>query len=163
MRDLLHLAMQLFVTLARLARPGVFLSVIAESLLLEHQLIISGRSRRRAAPLTTVDRFVLGLITLFVRPRRVAKLAAILKPATLLRFHKALVDREYHRLFSSAGSSRKPGPKGPTEEIIAASRVPLGSLSLPGPPSPNITGHGTVAVFSRRRSPLDLEFAPHRR
>ena len=49
----------------------------------------------------------------FVRPRRVAKLAAILEPATLLRFHKALVDRKYRRLFSSAGSRRKPGPKGP--------------------------------------------------
>jgi len=57
------------------------------------------------------------LITLFVRPRRVAKLTAILKPATLLRFHKALVDRKYRRLFSSAGTRRKPGPKGPTQEI----------------------------------------------
>src|SRR5487761_2307063 len=120
MRDVLLLAVQLIVTLARLARPGGGRSVIAESLLLKHQLIISGRSRRRAPPLTTIDRFVLGLITLFVRPRRVAKLAAILKPATLLRFHKALVDRKYRRLFSSAGTPRKPGPKGPTEEIVAA-------------------------------------------
>ena len=59
-------------------------------------------------------------MTLLVRPRRVAKLAAILKPATLLRFHKALVDRKYRRLFSSAGTRRKPGPKGPTEEIVTA-------------------------------------------
>jgi len=44
---------------------------------------------------------------LFVRPRRVAKLAAVLKPATLLRFHKALVDRTYRHLFSSAGTRRK--------------------------------------------------------
>ena len=120
MRDLLLLAVHLFVTLAKLARPGGVRSVIAESLLLKHQLIVSGRSRRRAPPLTTVDRFVFGLIALFVRPRRVAKLAAILKPTTLLRFHRALVDRKYRRLFSSAGTRRKPGPKGPTEEIIAA-------------------------------------------
>jgi transposase InsO family protein len=59
-------------------------------------------------------------MTLFVRPRRIAKLATILKPATLLRFHKALVDRKYRCLFSSAGTRRKPGPKGPTQEIIAA-------------------------------------------
>ncbi len=120
MRELLLLAVHLFVTLAKLARPGGVRSVIAESLLLTHQLIVSGRSRRRAPPLTTIDRFVLGLMALFVRPRRVAKLAAILKPATLLRFHKALVDRKYRRLFSSAGTRRKPGPKGPTEEIVAA-------------------------------------------
>jgi hypothetical protein len=120
MRDLLLLAVQLIVTLTQLASPGGLRSVIAESLLLKHQLIISGRSRRRAPPLNTVDRFVLGLMTLFVRPRRVAKLAAILKPATLLRFHKAPVDRKYRRLFSSAGARAKPGPKGPTPEIIAA-------------------------------------------
>jgi len=34
--------------------------------------------------------------------------------------HKALADRKYRRLFSSAATRRKPGPKGPTEEIIAA-------------------------------------------
>ena len=120
MRDLAFLAVQLILTLAKLTRPGGVRSDIAESLLLKHQLIINGRSRRRAPPLTTIDRFVLGLITLFVRPRRVAKLAAVLKPATLLRFHKALFDRKYRRLFSSAGTRRKPGPKGPTEEIGAA-------------------------------------------
>ena len=86
MRDLLLLAVQLVVTLANLARPDGVRSVIAESLLLKHQLMISGRSRRRAPPLTTVDRFVLGLTMLFVHPRRVAKLTAILRPATLLRF-----------------------------------------------------------------------------
>jgi len=110
----------LIVTLAKLTRPGGARSVIAESLLLKQQLLIRRRSRRRAPPMTTIDRFVLGLITLFVRPRQVAKFGAILKPATLLRFHKALVDRKYRRLFSSAGTRRKPGPKGPTEEIVAA-------------------------------------------
>ncbi len=119
MRDLLLLAVQLIVTLARLARRGGVRSVIAESLLLKQQLLISRRSRRRAPSLTTIDRFVLGFMTLFVRPRRIVKLAVVLKPATLLRFHKALVDRKYRRLFSSAGTQRKPGPKGPTQEIIA--------------------------------------------
>lgn len=120
MRDLLLLAVQLIVTLAKLARPGGVRSVVAESLLLKQQLIISRRSSRRAPHLTSIDRFVLGLTTLFVNPRRVAKVSAILKPATLLRFHKALIDRKYRRLFSSAGVRAKPGPKGPSEELIAA-------------------------------------------
>ncbi len=120
MRDLLLLAVQLIVTLARLSRPGGVRSVIAESLLLKQQLIISRRSSRRAPLLTTVDRFVLGLTALFVNPRRVTKVTAILKPATLLRFHKALVDRKYRRLFSSIGTRVKPGPKGPSEKLIAA-------------------------------------------
>ena len=55
MRDLAFLAVQLIVTLAKLTRPGGVRAVIAESLLLKHQLIISGRSRRRAPPLTTID------------------------------------------------------------------------------------------------------------
>ncbi|MEP6547741.1 MAG: hypothetical protein ABJD53_09775 [Gammaproteobacteria bacterium] len=83
MRDLLLLAVQLVVTLAKLVRPGGVRSVIAESLILKHQLIISRRSRHRAPPLTTIDRFVLGLTSLFVSPRRIAKVAAILKPVTL--------------------------------------------------------------------------------
>ncbi|HWG68974.1 MAG TPA: hypothetical protein VN692_06105 [Steroidobacteraceae bacterium] len=66
---MLRLAVQLIVTLAKLARPGGVRSVIAESLLLKHHLMVSGRSRRRAPPLTTVDRFVFGLIALFVHPR----------------------------------------------------------------------------------------------
>jgi hypothetical protein len=119
-RSLLFLAVQLIVTLAKVMRPGGVHSVIAESLLLKHQLLVSRRSRRRAPPLTTIDRFVLGLMTLFVSPRRVAKLAAVLKPATLLRFHKALVDRKYRRLFSSAGVPSKPGPRGPTPELTSA-------------------------------------------
>ena len=92
MHDLPLLAVQLVVTFARLMRPGGARAVIAESLLLKHQMLISRRSRQRTSPLTTVDRFALGLTMLFVSPQRVAKLAAILKPATLLRFHRALVN-----------------------------------------------------------------------
>jgi len=120
MRDLLLLAIHLFVTTAKLLRPGGVRAVAAESLLLKQQLIVSNRSQQRAPNLTTVDRFVLGLITLFVRPHRIPRLSAIVKPATLLKFHKALVDRKYHLLFSSSGRPRNPGPKGPSAELIAA-------------------------------------------
>ncbi len=56
MRGLLLVAVHLFVTVAKLPRPGGVCSLIAESLLLKHQLRVSGRSRRRAPPLTTLDR-----------------------------------------------------------------------------------------------------------
>ena len=121
MRDLFLLAIHLFVTVAKLLRPGGMRAVAAESLLLKQQLIVSNRSRLRAPNLTTLGRFVLGLITLFVCPRRIPKLSAIVKPATLFKFHKALVERKYHLLFSSSGRPRKPGPKGPSAELIAAS------------------------------------------
>ena len=120
MRELLLLAIHLLVTFAKLLRPGGARAVAAESLLLKHQLLIGNRSRQRAPNLTTLDRFLLGLITLFVSPHRIPKLSAIIKSTTLLKFHKALVDRKYRLLFSSSGHRRKPGPKGPSAQLIAA-------------------------------------------
>ena len=120
MRELLILAIHLLVTVAKLLRPGGVRAVAAESLLLNHQLLISNRSRQRAPNLTTLDRVVLGLTTLFVNPRRITKLGALIKPATLFQFHKALVDRKYRLLFSASSHRRKPGPKGPSAELIAA-------------------------------------------
>ncbi len=38
----------------------------------------------------------------------------------MLRIHKALVHRKYRLIFSSASRPRKPGPKGPSAELIAA-------------------------------------------
>ncbi len=120
MRDLLLLAIHLIVTVAKLLRPGGVRAVAAESLLLKQQIIIGNRSRRRAPNLTSLDRFVLGLITLFIRPHRIPTLSAILKPTTLFKLHKALVDRKYQLLFSCSTHRRKPGPKGLSSEVIAA-------------------------------------------
>src|SRR5438552_9861565 len=101
MRELLILAIHLLVTFAKLLRPGGGVrAVAAESLLLKHQLLVNRRSMKRAPNLITLDRFVLGLATLFVSPRRIAKLGALVKPATLFKFHKALVDQKYRLLFS---------------------------------------------------------------
>ena len=120
MRDLLVLAIHLLVTFAKLLRPGGIRAVAAESLVPKHQLLLSNRSRHRAPNLNTLDRVVLGLTTMFVSPRRIAKLGALIKPSTLLKFHKMLVDRKYRRLFSSSSHRRKPGPKGPSAGLIAA-------------------------------------------
>ncbi len=100
MRDLLILTINLLVTCTKLLRPGGVRAVAAESLLLKHQILISNRSRHRAPNLTTIDRFVLGLTTLFIRPHRIVKLSALLTAGTLLKFHKALVDRKYRLLYS---------------------------------------------------------------
>jgi len=118
--ELLILAIHLMVTCVKLLRPGGVRAVAAESLLLKHQILISNRSRQRAPNLTTLDRVVLGLTTLLVSPRRMPKLGALIRPATLFKLHKALVDRKYCLLFSSVYRRRKPGPKGPSAELIAA-------------------------------------------
>jgi len=120
MRDVLILAIHLLVTLAKFVRPGGVRQVAAESILLKHQLLISNRSRRRAPNLTMLDRLVLGLATLFLSPHRIPRLSVSIRPATLFKFHKALVHRKYRLLFSSPRQRRKPGPKGPSEQLIAA-------------------------------------------
>ena len=114
---LLILAIHLLATIAKLVRPGGVRAVVAESLVLKHQLLISSRARRRAPNLNSFDRLLLGLGSLFVPPSRIPKLAVILKPRTLFRFHAALKRRKYRWLFSSGGC---PGPKGPSKELIDA-------------------------------------------
>ena len=119
MRDFLALFLHFLTTLARLAGPGGTRAVVAETLLLKHQLVILNRTRQRAPNLTAADRIVLGLCTFFISPSRIRKVAAVLKPATLLGFHRALKQRKYRRLFSPHRRS-KPGPKGPSTDLIQA-------------------------------------------
>ncbi len=66
-----------------------------------------------------MDRIIAGLCTLFIHPGRLVRSAVVLKPSTLLVFHAALVKRKYRQLFSPKRPG-KPGPKGPSPEIIAA-------------------------------------------
>ena len=83
MRELFILIAHLLVTLAKLARPGGLGAVAAESLAVKHQLLIMKRAQRRAPNLTSWDRLVLGVCALFVSPKRLSKMAVILKASTL--------------------------------------------------------------------------------
>jgi hypothetical protein len=87
--------------------------------LVKHQLLILNRSRKRSPNLRTADRVVAGLCAVFMRPSRLIRSAIVFKPRTLLNLHQALIQRKYRRLFSSSRLT-KPGPKGPTQEVIAA-------------------------------------------
>ena len=119
MKDVIYLLLDLLATLARLFRPGGARAVIAENLLLRQQLIIHSRARQRAPNLTTRDRVLMGFLSLFLTPRRLARAAVIIKPSTLLSYHHALKKRKYRLLYSRRGS-RKPGPKGPSREVLNA-------------------------------------------
>src|SRR3989475_9878799 len=119
MRDLAVLFLHLIATVARLAGPGGARSVVAESVLVKQQLLILNRSRQRSPNLRVSDRIVAGLCALLMRPARLIRSAIVLKPSTLLGFHQALKNRKYRLLFSPK-LRKKPGPKGPSQEIIAA-------------------------------------------
>ena len=118
MREWLVLMAHLIVTIIKVAAPSGLRAVVAESLLLKHQLLILNRSRKKAPNLTASDRLLLGLGALLVSPRRILRVAVTVRPTTLLRFHRALVQRKYRLLFSGK-RPRRPGPKGPSEDLIA--------------------------------------------
>ena len=112
---LLHLSS----SLARLLRSGGTKALVAENLLLKHQLLILRRSRRRAPNLRSSDRVLFGLGSLFLSPRRLLRTAILIKPATLLRCHRALTELKFKWLYSS-GRQHKPGPKGPGQALVQA-------------------------------------------
>jgi transposase InsO family protein len=118
-RDLTVLLVHVLATVARLAGPGGVRAVVAESLLLKQQLLILNRPRTRSPRLRLSDRVIAGVCALLMRPTRVVRVAIVLKPSTLLRCHRALTARKYRQLFSATGP-KKSGPKGPSQEVIAA-------------------------------------------
>ena len=71
MKSLVLLIVHSLVLIVKALRPGGVKALIAENLLLKHQL---------------------GILT---RARRLFTVAIIIKPATRLKFHRALVKRKY--------------------------------------------------------------------
>jgi putative transposase len=118
-RDLAVLVLHVLTTIARLAGPGGARSVVAESVLLKQQLLILNRTRKRAPNRRLRDRVVAGVCALLMRPTRVVRSAIVVKPATLLRLHRALKTRKYRLLFPPT-LRQKPGPQGPSRDVVAA-------------------------------------------
>jgi putative transposase len=79
-RDLAVLVLHLLVTVARLVGPGGARSVVAESMLVKHQLLILNRSRKRSPNLRLTDRMVAGGCALLIRPGRLVRSAIVTKP-----------------------------------------------------------------------------------
>ncbi len=69
-------------------------AVRAENLLLKRQPLVLRPNRQRAPPFSPVDRLLLGVGSWFLNTRRLLRTAIILRPATLLCFHRGL--RDFH-------------------------------------------------------------------
>ena len=135
MRDPIILLVHLIATLARLMGPGGLRSVVAESVLVKQQLLILNRSRHRAPNLCASDRILAGVCALFMRPARVIRSAIVLRPSTILEFHRALRTRKYRWLFSpkrrrTGCAYQKPRPHYVHEGLLRISRRPA-SLAVP--------------------------------
>src|SRR6516225_3680190 len=87
------------------------------------------RPRRRAPNVRSWDSLVAGFCSLWIRPSRFGRVSIAFRPSTLLNFHRALVLRalvlralalQKYRLLFSPKRLAKPGPKGPTADLIRA-------------------------------------------
>ncbi|HJR68945.1 MAG TPA: integrase core domain-containing protein [Gammaproteobacteria bacterium] len=119
MRELAILLVHLIATLTKCLRPNGVRAVVAESLLLKQQLIVLNRSRERAPNLRAVARVIAAGCAAFMSRARLLKSAVVLRPATILGFHRALVAGKYRLLFTPKRGGQ-PGPKGPSPELVAA-------------------------------------------
>lgn len=119
MKHILLVLVRLLCALITLAKPGGTKALVAENLLLRHQLLILRRPRRRAPNLRFSDRLLFALSSLFLSPRRLVNTVILIKPSTILRCHRALTKLKFKWLYSP-GRRRKPGPKGPGQELIQA-------------------------------------------
>jgi len=117
MRVLFESTVHLLITIFTLLKPGGVKAIASENLVLRQQLIVAQRTRKRAPNLTSSDRFIFGLLSTLVNPNRLRKIAIIVKPATFLKLHKALVKRKYRQLYSNR-STKKAGRKPPSKELI---------------------------------------------
>ena len=119
MKNAIVLLVHLLTGLAVLLGTGGTRAILAENILLKRQLLVLQRSRRRAPNFRTADRLLFGFCSQFLSPRRLIRTAIILKPATLLRFHRGFKDFKYRFLYSSSPKT-KPGPKGPSPGLVRA-------------------------------------------
>lgn len=117
MRVTFELFVHFTCTVFKLLKPGGVKAVMAENLALKQQLLTLNRNRQRSPTLTTFDRFFYGLLCFLINKSRINQIAVILKPTTILKFHKALVKRKYKELYSNK-SPKKPGRKAPDQALI---------------------------------------------
>src|SRR5262245_45266111 len=67
-RDILVVFIHVVVTWVRLSTPGGFRSVVSESVLVRHQLLILNRGRKRSSDLRVYDSVIAGLCSFLMRP-----------------------------------------------------------------------------------------------
>jgi putative transposase len=99
--------------------PSGTRKITAGNMAPRQQLISLTRHRKRAPKQSTYERIIFGFLTGIMSQKRLTRIAIAIKPATLLRFHRALVKRKYQLSFSNK-TVRRPGPKGPSQELIDA-------------------------------------------
>ena len=82
--------------------------VLAESVLVKHQLLVLNRSRKHAPNLRTTERIIAGLSALFMNAVRVLRSAIVLKPSTRLHLQLVPAKRKYRTIRWAASTKKSP-------------------------------------------------------
>jgi transposase InsO family protein len=73
--------------------------LVAEVIALRAQLIVQRRKSPRSPRLSPVNRLILAIACAFVPKRILSRTFIIVKPATVLKFHRWLVEKKYSKLY----------------------------------------------------------------
>ena len=84
-----------------LSKPNGLRRHVSEMILLRAQLVVVRRKLNKAPPLSPYERLVFAISASSIPKNRLSKLAIVISPATILKFHRNLVKRKYSRLFSN--------------------------------------------------------------
>ena len=70
--------------------------------------------------ITPFQRIFFAMISYLIPKEKIKELAVILSSETIFKLHRMFKNKKYRTLFSSNTTSKKPGPKGPSKEVIDA-------------------------------------------
>jgi hypothetical protein len=104
------------VTLIKLLKLGGVKRVMAESIAIKHSFFMNP-AKKRSPALVTRDRFLFGFLVILIGGRRLQKVAVIIRPATILAFHKALMKRKYSKRYSNR-ANKTPSRKARDQVLI---------------------------------------------
>jgi len=77
--------------LFKLLRLSGIKALVAENICLRQQLIILTKNKQRCPNLLNIDRLIFSSCINHINPKRLYRLAILIKPATLIKLHKAFV------------------------------------------------------------------------
>ena len=99
--------------LLQLLRSGGVYALASEMVILRTQLIALQRCRPRSPKLSPIQRLILACAAHFVPARRLRRVSIIIKPATILKFHRYLVNKKLSRLYSNKTQKKGRPPINP--------------------------------------------------
>lgn len=100
-----------------LLRPGGTRHLVAELISLKAQLIVTRRKISQAPSLTPLQKLVFAFCSFFMSSKTLLRSSIVVKPSTILKFHRWLVKRKYSKLYRN--HSRKMGRPPISKELTA--------------------------------------------